>query len=87
MPGSQGKIGERLAPAPSVINIGHSIVAAASAACRLHGQKPVAHQPQGLIGLKSASMPQHGMLADVGESGQNAKIFPYVLRLSSDSDR
>jgi hypothetical protein len=35
-------------------------------------QEPVAYQPQGLIGLKSASMPQHEMLADVGESGQNA---------------
>jgi|tagenome__1003787_1003787.scaffolds.fasta_scaffold17923948_1 hypothetical protein len=39
-------------------------------------QQPVAHQPQGLIGLKSVSMPQHEMLADAGESGQNAKIFP-----------
>jgi hypothetical protein len=39
-------------------------------------QEPVAYQPQGLIGLKSASMPQHEMLADAGESGQNAKIFP-----------
>jgi hypothetical protein len=36
-------------------------------------QEPVAYQPQGLIGLKSASLPQHEMLTDVGESGQNAK--------------
>ena len=36
-------------------------------------QEPVAYQPQGLIGLKSVSMPQHEMLADAGESGQNAK--------------
>ncbi len=36
-------------------------------------QEPVAYQPQGLIGLKSVSMPQHEMLADAGESGQNGK--------------
>ena len=36
-------------------------------------QEPVAYQLQGLIGLKSASLPQHEMLADAGELGQNAK--------------
>ena len=48
-------------------------MAAASAACAFTAQEPLAYQPQGLIGLKSASLPQHEMLTDVGESGQNAK--------------